>query len=80
MTHYFGAKAILTRLGYKSLKILYRLKMDHGLPCYLKADPRNPRRRMYYASEQMLLAWELAMSTVDRNRLQAKRDEKAGLT
>jgi len=76
MTHYWGAKAIVERLGYKNPSSLYDLKRRVGAPCYIRADPRNPRRRMQYASEAMILAWELARSRLDTDRLDRLKEEK----
>lgn len=76
MFHYWGAKAIVARLGYKTPSALADLKIRHGLPCYLRADPRNSFRKIYYASEQMILAWQLAKAKLDTDRLIAKREEK----
>ena len=75
MTHYFGAKAILERLGYKHTAGIGKLKIRHGLPCFLRADPRNSFRKVYYASEQMILAYELARAKLDTDRLRAKEEE-----
>lgn len=80
MTHYFGAKAICERIGYKHPSSLYDLKRKVGVPCYIRRDPRNTRRRIQYASEAMILAWELARARLDTDRLDRLRDEKLGLT
>lgn len=69
MTHYWGSEAIRRRLGCGSHHTLYRYIRQHGLPVYKRADPRNPHRVMLYASEAMILAWELAMSQDYRERL-----------
>jgi len=78
MTHYWGAREIVERIGLKKPGRLPELKQRLGVPCFLRADPRNPWRRIYYASEQMILAWELAMGKLDRERLLRKQEEKQG--
>jgi hypothetical protein len=76
MTHYFGAKAIVERLGLKRAGRLPELKLRLGVPCFLRSDPRCPWRRLYYASESMIAAWELAMARADLERLRSKQEEK----
>lgn len=76
--HYWGAKEIVTRLGFKDSRRLGLLKIQLGVPCFLRPDPRCPWRHLYYASEAMLLTWELARAQADRERLLAQQEEKPG--
>jgi len=76
MQHYWGAQKIVERLGLKRASRLPELKRRLGVPCFLRADPRCPWRRLYYASETMIAAWELAMAKVDTERLHGNQDEK----
>jgi len=78
MRHYWGARAIVARLGWKQANRLPELKRRLGVPCFLRPDPRCPWRRLYYASESMIAAWELAMAQADLQRLRAEQDEKRG--
>jgi hypothetical protein len=75
--HYWGAKEIVTRLGFKDSRRLGDLKIRLSVPCYMRPDPRCPWRHLYYASESMLLTWELAKAQADRERLIAQQQEKA---
>lgn len=77
MTHYWGAKAIVERLGLRRASRLPELKLRLGVPCFLRSDPRCPWRRIYYASESMLTAWELAKARADNERLKGELDAKA---
>jgi hypothetical protein len=63
-------------LGLKGASRLPELKLRLGVPCFLRSDPRCPWRRLYYASESMLAAFELAMAKADRERLVAKQNER----
>lgn len=74
--HYWGAKEIVRRLGFKDSRRLGDLKIRLSVPCFLRPDPRCPWRVLYYASESMLLAWELAKAQADRERLVAQQQEK----
>lgn len=75
MTHYFGAKAIVTRLGWKDPRRLPWLIKKWGLPAFPR---RRPGRAYicYYASEAMLCAWELARAKQHCEQLLAKEREK----
>jgi hypothetical protein len=77
MHHYWGAKAIVQRLGLKGADRLPHLKLRFGVPCFLRSDPRCPWRRLYYASESMIAAWELAKAKADNERLRAELEAKA---
>jgi len=61
MTHYFGAKAIVQRLGLKDHRRLPQLIRKWGLPAFPRRQPGHPGLR-YYASESMLVAWELTQA------------------
>jgi hypothetical protein len=66
----------MARIGLKGANRLPELKRRWGVPCFLRADPRCPWRRLYYASESMLAAWELAMAKADRERLLGEQGDK----
>ena len=61
MQHYWGAAAIMARLGIRSHQTLYRWIDQQGLPVCLRAKPRSPCRRQLYSNEHLILAWELEM-------------------
>ena len=77
MEHYWGAKAIVQRLGYRDHRHLATLKLKHDLPAFLRPDPRCPWRRLYYSNESLLTLWELAKSKADTERLWAEQEAKA---
>lgn len=74
MIHYFGAEAIATRLAI-DVATVYRWRRDYGLPVFLR---RHAGRRRLYASEAMLVAWELARSQGDRPARATDSRVKAG--
>lgn len=76
MTHYWGAKAIVKRLGLRAANRLPELIRRDGVPCFLRSDPRCPWRHTYYASESMITAWELSRGMANRERLRREQDEK----
>jgi hypothetical protein len=76
MQHYFGAQAIVKRLGLKCASRLPELKLRLGVPCFLRSDPRCPWRRLYYSSESMIAAWELAKAKADNERLRTEQEAK----
>jgi len=59
MQVYFGAKAILARAGFSPNQYRHfpAIKLRHQIPCF----PRKHihRRPMLYASEAMMISWEL---------------------
>jgi len=73
MTHYWGAKAILQRLGFspKSYRIFPELIERHQLPCW-------PRRHggwrwAYYSNDDMIVRWEMAHAKQSWERIVAER-------
>ena len=78
MTHYWGAKAICTRLGWSpgSAGRLKELIVKYGIPAYLRVDPRNKFRRTYFMSESAATAFEIANAMAYRRKLQAEQEEK----
>ena len=71
MQHYWGAKAIAQRVGIHPTHIS-NFKRRYGLPCFLRVDAHHLRRTLY-ASESMILAWELAMSRDYDEKLRARK-------
>jgi hypothetical protein len=78
MTHYWGAPAICKRLGWspRSAGRIKELILKYGIPAYLRVDPRNKFRRIYYMSESATTAWELANAMAYRERLKVEQEEK----
>ena len=71
--HYWGAEAIVVRLGWQPStgRHLLELRRRHGIPCWKRKMPSHPRLT-YYASEAMLLSWELSNAKLDFERLIAR--------
>lgn len=64
MVHYWGAAAICERIGLGTPAYLPVLRQRFGVPCFLRRKPKSPRN-CYYASENMILAWELGRSKAE---------------
>ena len=73
MTHYWGAKAIVERIGLRDATRLPHLIKQCGLPAFLRRTPGH-LRSCYYANESMITAWELAKGLQYRQILLAKED------
>ena len=80
MMHYWTAKQICLRLGWKAgtSSKLPELIKKYSIPAWPRVSPRNKFKRTYYASEQALLAWEFATASLYRQKLLAKEEEKQG--
>lgn len=75
MIHYFGAKAIVARLGLKDHRRLPVLITKWAVPAFLRHQPGHQGLR-YYASEAMLIAWELSRAKQCYEQLKAKANEE----
>jgi hypothetical protein len=75
MIHYFGAKAIVQRLGWKDHRRLPWLIRTWGVPAFLRRQPGRSYT-CYYASEGMLCAWELTKAKQCYEQLKAKENEQ----
>jgi hypothetical protein len=60
---YWGYAAIAARMGWRSIKPLYRHIKQHSFPAYKRIDPRNRFRVMWFTHEGLILRWE------DQNRV-----------
>jgi hypothetical protein len=76
--HYWGAKAILVRLGWKpgTSTRFKEIVRRHAIPTWRRVDPRNKFKRTYYSSESALVAWEFANARLYREFLLAEQEEK----
>jgi hypothetical protein len=77
MEHHWGADAIARRLGLRNRKAIPRYIEQYALPAYLRADPRNPLRRLYYSNAALIAAWEMARAALFREQLKAELEAKA---
>jgi len=65
---HWGTKSIAKRLGYQNEKAVLRLYRQAALPLTKRRHGRHPRQT-WCISENLLLAWELATSRTQRQRL-----------
>ena len=73
--HYWGLMAIAKRLGLGSTQSASKAIIDYGLPAYPRYNPHN-HRRVIYASEAMILAWELTRAKEYHRLMQQRREAK----
>ena len=67
--------AIAKRLGLGSTQSASKAIIDYGLPAYPRYNPHN-NRRVIYASEAMVLAWELTRARDYQQVMQKRREAK----
>ena len=69
--HYWGAAAILRRLGYsaRSSTSLRRLILRTDLPVYRRHDPKRPQLTPLYTHEGLIRDWELRQAKHYRDSL-----------
>ena len=72
--HYWGAKAIMARIGLRDHRRLPYWIRRHSLPAF-DEYPFTPRNT-YYSSEPLILAWESLKAKYCREELIRKQDEK----
>lgn len=75
MTHYWGAKAIVERIGLRDATRLPHLIKRWGLPAFLRRTPGHCRNT-YYSSESAITAWEIARGLQHRQILLAKEEAR----
>ncbi len=75
MEHYFGARSIMGRIGYRDHRRLPWIIRQTALPVYRRPDPKHTFRWVYYASESMIQLWETARAKCCYEELKAKEDE-----
>jgi hypothetical protein len=73
---YWGADAIVKRLGFRASQRLNVLIEQYSIPAWKRFNPKKPTNQIYYASEEALLKWELAQAQACRERLIAERAER----
>ena len=76
MIHYWGAKAICERLGFKSAHKLKQFINRYQLPVFPRRHGKRPEK-VYYSSESALTAWEIAKGIEYRQALQVRATAKA---
>jgi hypothetical protein len=59
MQHYWGAKAIVERIGYKAPNRLPDLILLYRVPAYKRPNPRNPTNLIFYSNESLISLWEI---------------------
>ncbi len=76
MELYWGAAAIVKRIGLRDPRRVPYLIKRWGLPAFLRRDPGHPRNT-YYASESMLATWEIARAMHYRESLTRKSEPES---
>lgn len=80
MTHYWGAKAIAERLGYRSTTYLSKAIRKYKIPVYLRRSKECPSVDCFYTNDYLLGLWELdkAKDAVERmiSSSEAKKAQK----
>jgi hypothetical protein len=74
MQHYWGAKAICERLGYKAASRLPDLITRYRIPAYLRRGPNH--KYTYYSNEVLLGKWELTRAQDQYERIKARQTAK----
>jgi hypothetical protein len=77
MTHYWGAKAICDRIGYRNTSRLPELIIKYHVPAYKRHHPFKRMLTVYYSNEEMLSRWDLARAQHVREDLIAKQEAKS---
>ena len=75
MQIYWGAKAIVERIGLKDHRRLPYLIKRQALPAFLRHDPKHSTRRSYYSDESLISRWLVMKANVYREELLAKERE-----
>ena len=74
MEHYWGAKAICDRIGYRSSNNLNTLILKYHIPAYKRHHPLKRHLTVYYSNEAMLTKWDLTRAQQARERLIAEHE------
>lgn len=74
MTHFWGAQAIVERLGLKNVKSFYLAFAQGKAFAFKRAAPRNPCRRIWYSNSDLIGRCELAQVRLQLNQILAKKD------
>lgn len=77
MQHYWGAKAICDRIGYRSPSRLPELIIRFHIPAYLRRHPEKHQLTVYYSNSDMLSKWEIARAAHSREQLIEKQNARA---
>lgn len=75
--HYWGAKAIVQRLGLKSPARLPDLIKHQSFPAYRRRLPGRSTSP-YYSNSDLVLRWELSKASHYREQLLAEPDKERG--
>ena len=79
MQHYWGAKAICDRIGYRNSGRLIDLILKYHVPAYKRHHPLKRNLTVYYSNDDLLLKWDLARAQQARERLIAEREQRQAL-
>lgn len=73
---YWGAPAILARLGRRARGLLPQWIAKYHLPIYLRMKPGSRHTYTYYTSESLILHWELQNAKLFRDRQEGLPDRR----
>ena len=76
MKHYWGAKAIVERIGLRDPRRVPYLIKRYGLIAFLRRDSDHIRNT-YYASESMIATWEIVRAMHYRETLTRKSEPES---
>ena len=76
MQHYWAAKAICDRIGYRCSARLPDLIIRYHLPAFRRRHPEKHHITVYYSNSEMLSKWEIARAQQSREALIAKQQAK----
>jgi hypothetical protein len=76
MQHYWGAKAILARIGLKANQHFPAVVLRYSLPVVKRPNPKHPSTLIYVASEAAIAKWELSQAQLLHERLKTELREK----
>jgi hypothetical protein len=76
MIHYWGAQAIVQRIGLRNSDRISKLIRNTGLPAFYRRDPKRPCCKTYYSDEAMITAWLLQRARDHRQERVRKHAEK----
>ena len=76
LKHFWGARAIAQRLGYRNEKSFLLAWKQGRAPAFRRRDPKNSRRVLWYSNENLILLGEFIMVQQQHDQWRADREEK----
>lgn len=76
MQHYWGAKAICDRIGYKTPGRLPELILRYHVPAYKRRNPKIPTNLTYYSNEALMVRWDIDQAKRFYEQVQGETESK----